>query len=422
MRPAQKDEYTGLKEPLSTPENEIENHIKQRGGEANLKDIVKKFSEAPYGWSQEATIHFVNELVRRNVREFTYNNAENPDRRDVAANVIRDTSRFMVKGAKVIPQTVINDFLEAWHDIFGDASSPGSSHPTEIHNWARKILDTKISVDRDAIDRLGGSASPVAVWLTQSIDLIKEWLEIRDDEPFFRRISADREGAKKLMDRTKQVRQFVDNQNTLKAYGEFIRFVNENRDNWEYLSDSYQADVEGLKSILTEQWPIDKMRHYKKMVQTLSKALDDERQTLRKRIEEKLLAQDADISAYAAEKKVKYESNVRGAITRATISSNIATLRANELSNDWFSSEISHINAEVARRNAGSGTGGSGNGAGTDPAPPKSATKVVKLRLQTPSLSNIRNAEDIEKYLERLRQQLTQKLANLNSGDEIQVL
>lgn len=418
LRPAQKDEYSGEWATLTTSETEIENYLKRRGGEANLKDIVKEFGAAPYGWSQEATIFFVNELVRRNVREFTYNNAENPDRNIIANNVLRDTAKFMVKATKEIPQSVINDFLDAWHDIFGDASSPSSGHPADIHSWAKEILNTKIGIDQDAINKLGGSSSPVAVWLTESIELIREWLQVRDDEPFFCRITADRAKAKKLMDETKQVRQFADNPTMLKAYEEFVKFVNDNRDNWEYLPASCMADVEGLRAIITEKWPIDKMRHYKQMKQSLGKALEDVRQTLRKRIEDKLIAQDAEVAAHAAANNVEYESNVRAAITRATVSSNIAVLQANELSNDWFTAEISRINAEVARRNQPK----------PKPQPdggdtmPKPTPKVVPFRLQTPSLSNIKNADDIEAYLNRLRKQLTNKLANLNSGDEIQVL
>ena len=219
------------------------------------------------------------------------------------------------------------------------------------------------------------------------------------------------------MDETKQVRQFADNTTMLKAYEEFVKFVNDNRDNWEYLPSSCMADVEGLRAIITEKWPIDKMRHYKQMKQSLGKALEEVRQALRKRIEDKLTAQDAEVAAHAAANKVEYVSNVRAAITRATISSNIAVLQANELSNDWFTAEISRINAEVARRNQPKPKPNTGGGDETKPT-----SRVVPFRLQTPSLSNIKNADDIEAYLNRLRKQLTNKLANLNSGDEIQVL
>lgn len=399
MRPSVKDEYTG--NPITAPETEIENYLRRHGGEANLKDIVKEFANAPYGWSEYATIYFVNELVRRNVREFTYNNAENPERSAIANNVIRVTAKFMVKPTKDIPQSVINDFLDAWHDVFGDASSPATSHPADIHSWAKDILNKIIGNDKDAVSKLGGSDSPVAARMKQADDVLESWLMVRDDEQFFRRVAADRATAKQLMDDAKQIRQFANNDTMLKGYKEFIAFVKDNSENFSYLPDSYRADIDGLKAILTEPWPIDKMRHYKQMKQTLAKAIDDVRLELKRKIEEKLRGQQQDLLAYAASKNVNYTPNVESAITRLTISPNISTLKANEMSNDWYTGEIGEINRRI---------------------PGVPTKRIKKIRLNTPSLSNIKDSQDVETYLEGIRRQLLNSLANLNSGDEIQVL
>lgn len=399
MRPSVKDEYTN--NPITATETEIENYLRRHGGEANLKDIVKEFSDAPYGWSEYATIYFVNELVRRNVREFTYNNAENPERSTVANNVIRDTAKFMVKPTKDIPQSVINDFLDSWHDVFGDACSPSSSHPADIHSWGKEILNKIIGNDKDAVSRLGGSDSPVAARIKLADDILDSWLMVRDDEQFFRRVATDRSKAKKLMDDAKQIRQFANSDPILKGYKEFIAFVKDNNENFSSLPETYRADIEGLKAILEEAWPIDKMRHYKQMKQTLAKAIEDVRLELKRKIEEKLRGQFTDLMAHADSVHVDYTPNVESAITRLTISPNISVLKANELSDKWYTDEI----AEINRRIKG--------------APKK---KIKGVRLKTPSLSNIKDTQDIEKYLDGLRQQLLNHLAKLDSGDEIQVL
>ena len=399
MRPSLKDEYTN--NPVTAPETEIENYLRRHGGEANLKDIVKDFAAAPYGWSEYATIYFINELVRRNLREFTYNNAENPERATVAANVIRDTAKFMVKTTKEIPQTIINDFLDSWHDVFGDASSPATSHPADIHSWAKGVLNRVIGNDKDAVSRLGGFDSPVATRMKQADDILESWLMVRDDEHFFRRVATDRATAKKLMDDAKQIRQFADNDTMLRGYKDFIAFVKENAENFTSLPDTYRTDIDGLKAILTESWPINKMRHYKQMKQTLSKTIDDVRLELKRRIEEKLRGQLKELLAHAASVNVDYTPNVESAITRLTITSNILTLKANEMSNDWYTDEIKAINSRIKG------------------APVK---KIKGVRLKTPSLSNIKDARDVETYLDGLRKQLLNHLANLDSGDEIQVL
>lgn len=399
IRPSVKDEYTN--NPITAPETEIENYLRRHGGEANLKDIVKEFSDAPYGWSEYATIYFTNELVRRNLRDFTYNNAENPERSIIANNVIRDTARFMVKPTKDIPQAVINDFLDSWHDVFGDASSPATSHPADIHSWAKDILNKIIGNNKDAVSKLGGSDSPVSSRMNQADEILESWLMVRDDEQFFRRVVADRTTAKQLMDDAKQIRQFAGNDSMLKGYKEFIAFVNENSENFTSLPDTYHADIDGIKAILTEDWPIDKMRHYKQMKQSLSNAINEVRLELKRRIEKKLRGQYQELLDHAASVNVSYTPNVESAITRLTLTPNISVLKANEMSDKWYTDEI----AEINRRIKG--------------APTK---KIKEVRLKTPSLSNIRDSEDIEKYLDGLRKQLLNHLANLGSGDEIQVL
>lgn len=400
LRPSDKNEYTGANQNLSPAEELINTYIKNHGAEANLKDIVREFAGVPYGWSQEATIFFTNELVRRNIREYTYNNAENPSRNIVASNIVKDSSRFMVKAAKEISQDVINEFIGAWHEIFGDVSTPSTSHPADIHNWAREILNVKIGVDQEAIGKLG-TDSPVSKRLKDSIELLRQWLAIRDDEQFFRRIVSDKEDAKLLMDQTKQIREFVNNSNFFSGYKEFLAFVSDNRDNWEYLPQECKADIEGIKAIVTEPWPIDKMRHYKRIKQTLGNALEDVRKSLRDKIKEKLYAQNEELALYAAENAVEYVSKVDGAIACATISSNIPTLRNNEISNDWYTSQIEEINRKI-------------QGA--------ASTKVKKVRLKTSSLSNVKDMEGIEKYLDGIRIQLINHLASLSNGDEMQIL
>lgn len=417
LRPSDPNEYTGTAATLTEPEKEIENHLKRHGGEANLKDIIKKFSEAPYGWCQEATAYFVNELVRRNVRGFTYNNEENPERNIVASNIIRDAARFMVKPTKDIPQSVINEFISSWHDIFGEASSPASSHPADIHSWAKDTLNTIIGNNKDAASKIGGSSCPMFKHIDAINSIFAAWSAIRDDEQFFRCVAADRETAKNLMDRMKQIREFATNQTMLRAYIDFKSFVNDNVDNWQHLPEEYLADIEAIKSINTEEWPIDKMKNYKKMRETLSKALSDVRKNYCNRITEKLKKEDAQLASYAAENNIEYQSVVDSEITRETISSSISTLRANELSSDWFTREIAKLNTEIARRNASK----SKHGDGGDSIPTPSH-KVVRLRLNTPSLSNIKTLEDVESYLDIIRKQLTNKLANINDGDEIQIL
>jgi hypothetical protein len=409
LRETDANEYAGEAKTLTEPEIQIENYITRRGGEANLKDLVAAFAGIPYGWSQEATLYFANELVRRNAREFTYNNAENPGRQAVANNIMRDTAKFMLKSTKDIPQSVVNAFLEAWRDIFGDNSVPRATHPAEIHAQTRELLNHKITNEQTLMARL--ERYPVGRRLQPVIDLCKAWYDVRDDQQFFERVAADAEQGKRLMDDAKQIRDFA-GERTFTAYRQFMAFVDDNRDNWEYLPESCRNEVEGIKAIKTEEWPIDKLRYYKQMQATLNTELNNVREALRKKIKDRLYAENDQIVSFAAESSVDYTPVVESVVTRMTASSNISTLRANELDNSWYTGEINKINAEIERRKTGHNP--------TDPDTTHAPSKRVgKVRLNTPTMRNLKDAQDVEAYLERLRQQLLSKLAD---NDEIQVL
>jgi predicted Zn-dependent protease len=136
------------------------------------------------------------------------------------------------------------------------------------------------------------------------------------------------------------------------------------------------------------------------------------REALRKKIKERLYAENDQIVSFAAESSVDYTPVVESVVTRMTASSNISTLRANELDNSWYTGEINKINAEIERRK----TGHNQADPDTKLAPSK---RVGKVRLNTPTMRNLKDAQDVEAYLERLRQQLLSKLAD---NDEIQVL
>lgn len=407
-RPIQAGEYKDI--PLTAPETEIENFLKRSGLEKNLKDIVAKFSDIPYGWSQEATIFFVNELVRRNMREFTYNNAENPDRTLVANNIVREMSKFMVRPTKEISADLINEFLEAWRDIFNDANVPNSNNLVEIHAFARDMLNRYINTNQDIFAQI--AQYPIAKRLLPSIELSKKWQTIRDDEQFFKCVIADRAEGKRTMDDAKQIRDFADR--FLTGYKSLIEFVNNNRDNWDSLPDTCRADVEKMKGIITDEWPIDNMPSYGKMQRALNVALDNLRNELRSEIKAKLEEQDAKLRKFAEENEVEYTGDVKRAIDRATISSAISTLRYNSIDNSWRNTEVEKINKAIEMKNQKPKPGGG-------PAAPKPPTpkKIMKVKLSTSTLQNIKSEEDIDNYLAGLRKQLINKLGD---ADEIQVL
>ena len=87
MHPVNPEEYGPLN-PMTPAEQELEQHIRSQFGTVFVSEIVRMFGSRPYGWSDYATIYFLNELRRRGRWTLNYNNDANIDSKVVAANIV----------------------------------------------------------------------------------------------------------------------------------------------------------------------------------------------------------------------------------------------------------------------------------------------------------------------------------------------
>ncbi len=105
---------------MSPAEQQVDNYLSRSFLEMNVRDLVQRYSAAPYGWNEVCTLYVLTELVRRRVRDFVYNNNPHVDKQVVANNLVREQQKFSpsVRHRK-IPQEIINDFIGSWKEIFG---------------------------------------------------------------------------------------------------------------------------------------------------------------------------------------------------------------------------------------------------------------------------------------------------------------
>jgi len=113
--------------PLSTAEKKVKDYLDRSPHDVTVADIVRQFTKVPYEWADSCTIYVVNELVRRHLYAFNYNNTPNVSREDVARNIVKESNRFTVETAKAISQDILNEFIEAWKHIFNVVTVKGSN-------------------------------------------------------------------------------------------------------------------------------------------------------------------------------------------------------------------------------------------------------------------------------------------------------
>lgn len=408
-RPIDANEYTELN-PLTDAEKAVKNYIDRQGGvDVVLSDIVSTFQRRPYGWNEYSTIYVVNELVRRRIYEFAYNNNTNIDRAVVAANIARDKNKFTVKPARVISIELVNDFIACWKNIFNIQTVPGGTDPIEIYNKCREIIEQKITGDNRLLASV--ASYPFAPALQQTIDKLTEWLAIRDYTTFFTKIVADSAEAERIIDNSKAVHEFCNDQ--LGNYENCRQFATENEANWSDLdSEAYQAAME-FKKILFDPRPMQKMHEYLRYRRMLTAKLDEVKNELRQRITKAYRETEQQLINIAQEQGVHYTSNVDNVIIIKTQPQNIANLKLNCNTDEYYKTQVAKILSAVPTPATGTTPQ-----PGDDTRTPQPAG-IKNVRLSTRSSSKLTTAQDVDNYLNNLRSQL---MRHIDNGEEIIVL
>ena len=101
------DEYGPLN-VMTEAEKEIENYLIRTTGDPTVADIIVNFNQSPYGWSEVATVYWLNELVRRHLRAYSF--AGNPN---VDKNIMSSTHDVSLK-------TILGFHTDTWRYSFLD--------------------------------------------------------------------------------------------------------------------------------------------------------------------------------------------------------------------------------------------------------------------------------------------------------------
>lgn len=408
LRAIDPNEYKLL--PLGEAEKQVDNFLKFQGHAVVVKDLVVKYSKAPYGWSEYATIFIVNELVRRHIYDFSYNNNPDVDRSVVASNILNNKDKFTVIPARAISQDLVNRMVTVWNDIFGMSSITTSMDSTEIVKSTKEQLEQLINNCNGELSKIGHY--PFAATLREVINVAGEWKAIRDTEKYFERIITAHAEAKTLMDKRKEVRAFIDDQ--LARYEGMCQFVKNNSDNWEFLPEDCQEAITELKGILSDEWPIDSIPMYNRCMRMLNAKLDETRKQLKEEIGQAYRTTDEELQSIAADMQVPYLRTIDAVIMQRTNSQNIATLKMNLNTDEYYAGEVKKIQAEA---NAKADTTPKNPSAPS--STPAAKPRIKQVTLRTRSTGTLKSASDVERYLDALRSQL---MKNIDEGNEIIVI
>ena len=409
LRNVNPGDYEGMNAVLTDAEHEVEIYLNKQFAEVNISDVLAKFAKAPYGWDNICTLYIINELVRRHNRDYSYANNPNVETSTVANRIVSESNKFTLRQAKVISPQVIQNFIAAWKEIFGISAVPSSTDSTQLFRACRDIesihsLAKFIKGYKDIEQQIAGYqfCQPIR----EALALFESWLNERDPLKFFNLVIAAKDEAKVLIDKCKEVAQFTHDQ--LDTYKQLLQFLDDNQYNFPFVPMEMQGAVTDFNKLKNDPWPISGLRGYIKLQRQLSGILDGVRDELR----EKIKAAYNDMFDYlkqVAEKQHVPESVLsdRETVIRVkTTPTNILVLQNNANTDTFYQEQVD----KIMSYNPPLPPGGEGDG---KPEPPKTPDKRIrKASLQTKTKLPITNSEDIERYLEGLRQQLEKLLVD----------
>ena len=378
--------------PLSQPEKKIKDWLDRQPHDVTVAEIVRQFAKVPYGWSDFATIYYLNELVRRHQYAFNYNNNPNVSREETARNIVREASKFSVEKAQAISQEVLNNFIEAWKHIFNMMSVKGSNDSTELFRNCKETDDSALNKllknYRELSRKISGC--PFAHVIDEAITLMEQWLTIREESLFFQTIIDAKDEASLLFDRCKSINTFFGDQ--FERYQLMNRFIDENRDNFSFLEGLYES-VRSLRAIKDDEEPWDRMPSYTKLLKMLNTKLQDKKKELVQDITNKYNAAFDDLEKYAESVKVERSKFAKRntTITQKTNTNNFYALQANANSvPQFYEEQMKKIDD-------------------AKPGEPSGRKRKV-VHLSTHTTQPLRTEADIDLYLQSLKVQLMQHL------------
>ena len=328
-----------------------------------------------------------------------------------------ELAKFAVCPAQAIPMQLVNDFVNAWNEVFGIVSLSSNSDTTEIVRQCKDFLETAIAAANDDGRKI--ASYPFNAQNDEAIELLQNWKLQRDPVAFFTEVVTKKDQAKAIIDRRKIIHQFVTDKNTFDTYRSIRAFVSENQDNWQYLDSANFEDVSAISEIMKDETPFNNLRVYVKLRKSLEAQFDELKGQTRQQIRQSYSDTYQQLVTIAAENSITYDLDIEGLIQRKTQSENLLALLNNIDTNDFYTTESAKLLDLIKAKQTPPPqppTGGTSGGS-SDPKPQPYKVKQVKLNTRTAKV--IKTKADVDAYLETIRKQLQ---SHLDNGEEIMII
>ena len=414
LRPVNAGDYDGMNAELTPAEHEVEIYLNKQFAEVNVADVTSKFAKAPYGWDGISTLYVINELVRRHARDYSYSNNPNVETNLVATRLVQESNKFTLRQAKAISPELINKFTAAWKNIFGVTEAFSTTDSTQLFRLSReKESHNSLFNKREGYRRIEAEIGSYlfAEPIHKAIDLFDGWLSERDPQTYFQAVIDKQQEAREIIDKCKEVVQFTHDQ--LDNYRSLRQFAKDNQYNFPFVPADYQGHVTEFMKIENDPWPIENLRTYIKVMRELKAILDEVRESMREKIRIAYNEQFDYLEKVATEQNVPTSvlSNRENTILAKTTPENILVLQNNINTDTFYQEQIGKILEYGAAKDKEreKQDDDKQEEEKKDVPQPK---KIRQATLQTKTKMPLSTKEDVDHYLDGLREQLTKLMVD----------
>ena len=346
-------------------------------------------------------MYIVNELVRRHKRDYSFNNDPNTETKIIAtAMTTSDRNKIVVRPAQAISRDILDKFINAWKKVFGFNSAP-SNDSSELFRGAKEKLKGVIESMGKVRDDV--SKYPFVSPVVEAVRLFEEWESKRDPIQFFNAIIQGEDKGKELVDRYKEIKQFADDQ--LPRYVEFLRYIDNNKENFNFLPDEKKPSAEKFKELVSDETPFERMPSYNKLKKEIEAALNEIKKGLCAEIAANYEKAYTDLQGVCKENGVPESilPNLQSTITSKTNTDNLYALKDNRSTDEFYTQWVKVI---LDKKNPND----DGN---------KIGKKTASITLNTRTRQKLTNESEVDDYLAQLKQQL---MKHINDNEDVMVI
>jgi hypothetical protein len=397
-----KSKQTITTNELTPAEEEVNNKLNLSGEGPVVGDLVKQFEKAPYGWKDISTLDVLLKIAKKGHRRFEWRNEEITLELYAEKSInSRERDAVTIHKEKVHSKDEVINFIKTVNDeIFAETMVPSN---TTDYKEAVNTFKLKLEPQLLALNRMKEEyeAFPFAIHIKKYHRSLGDLYNERNPEKIVEQVIAQKEQLKESRDTFKYVEEFIEY--NFKAYEKLVAFITDNKNNLSALDETAQVVADQLMVYVKEdQEPWDKFPQMKKGYKELYDAIKQKVALLKTDVIKTYETIFSEIDLKKNElgiTEANLTANANHILSRIHKENEISQLEIYQLKATDFRSENFKTLIDFKAK-----------------ADAKKSGKVyttsidISLAAEMPP-TTIENAEQLDEYIDKLRERLMVKLA-----------